>query len=194
MATTTQHVFIDGNFADLAKELGDYLNVGAEIQPLLDGNQKDEALKKIVTASTALNATPEKEFTAAYNLLVYLVLQSPNANMFLPRICENLSKPITSSPLNGAGLALNTLTTIFNLLAPDNEVRFNVFQAIVRLVKTGGLFEMLRPQLQKLDSWLEEWEVDEEDQRKLFAQIADVAEDAGEEEYVQPSQLHLAFC
>lgn len=182
MATTTQHVFIDGTFADLAKELGDYLNIGTEIQPLLENNQKDEVLKKVVTASTALNSTSEKEFTAAYNLLVYLVLQSPNVNMFLPRICENLSKPITSSPLNGPGLALNILTTIFNLLAPDNEVRFNVFQAIVRLVKTSGLFETLKPQLQKLDSWLEEWEVDEEDQRKLFAQIADVAEDAGEEE------------
>jgi translation initiation factor 3 subunit M len=187
MATTTQHVFIDGTFVDLAKELGEYLNVGAEIQPLLDNNQKDEVLKKIVTASTALNSTSEKEFTAAYNLLVYLVLQSPNVNMFLQRICENLSKPITSSPINGPGLALNILTTIFNLLAPDNEVRFNVFLAIVRLVKTSGLFEMLKPQLQKLDGWLEEWEVDEEDQRKLFAQIADVAEDAGEEEYVQPT-------
>ncbi|PSS27763.1 hypothetical protein M430DRAFT_62970 [Amorphotheca resinae ATCC 22711] len=182
MAPAMQHVFIDGTFADLAKELGDYLNIGADIQPLLDNNQKDEALKKLVTASTALNSTPEKEFTAAYNLLVYLVLQSPNVNMFLPRICENLSKPITSSPINGPGLALSVLTTIFNLLAPDNEVRFNVFQAILRLVKAGGLFEMLKPQLKKLDSWLEEWEVDEEDQRKLFGQIADVAEDAGEEE------------
>lgn len=193
MATTTQHVFIDGTFADLAKELGDYLNIGTEILPLLENNQKDEVLKKIVTASTALNSTSEKEFTAAYNLLVYLVLQSPNVNMFLPRICENLSKPITSSPLNGPGLALNILTTIFNLLSPDNEVRFNVFQAIVRLVKTSGLFETLKPQLQKLDSWLEEWEVDEEDQRKLFAQIADVAEDAGEEECVQsfPTQAVL---
>ncbi len=102
--------------------------------------------------------------------------------MFLPRICDNLSKPITSSPVNGSGLALSVLTTIFNLLQPENEVRFNVFQAILRLVKTSGLFEMLRPQLTKLDTWLVEWEVDEEDQRKLFGQIADVAEDAGEEE------------
>ena len=115
MAAATQHVFIDGTFADLAKELGDYLNVGAEIQPLLDNNQKDEALKKLVTASTSLNSTSEKEFTAAYNLLIYLVLQSPSVNMFLPRICDNLSKPVTSSPLNGPGLALNILTTIFNL-------------------------------------------------------------------------------
>jgi translation initiation factor 3 subunit M len=43
---------------------------------------------------------------------------------------------------------------------------------------------MLRPQLTKLDSWVVEWDVDEEDQRKLFLQIADVAEDAGEEEYL----------
>jgi translation initiation factor 3 subunit M len=71
---------------------------------------------------------------------------------------------------------------VFNLLQPDNEVRFNVFQAILRLIKTSGLFEMLRPQLKKLDAWLVEWEVDEEDQRKLYAQIADTAEDAGEEE------------
>merc|ERR1711977_674116 len=40
---------------------------------------------------------------------------------------------------------------------------------------------MLRPQLTKLDAWLAEWEVDEEDQRKLYCQIADIAEESGEE-------------
>jgi translation initiation factor 3 subunit M len=182
MAPSTQQVFIDGSFADLAQELADYLSIGAEVTPLLEQNKKDEVLKKLVTASTALNATPEKEFTAAYNLLVYLVIQSPSVNIFLPKICDNLSKPITSSPVNGSGLALSVLTTIFNLLASDNEVRFNVFQAILRLVKTSGLFEMLRPQLKKLDTWVQEWDLDEEDQRKLFGMVADVAEDAGEEE------------
>lgn len=181
MAPSTSQVFIDGSFADLAQELAEYLHIGPDIQPLLDENKKDDALKKLVTASVALNSTPEKEFTAAYNLLVYLVVQSPSVNMFLPRMCENLSKPITSSPMNGAGLALNVLTTIFNLLQPDNDVRFNVFQAILRLVKNSGLFEMLRPQLIKLDAWLLEWEVDEEDQRKLYCQIADIAEESGED-------------
>lgn len=185
-------VFIDGTFEDLSDELAAYIDnvkkvddaagVRAEIKPLLEANQKDEALKKLITASPALNAAPEKEFTAAYNLLVYLIIQSPNVNMFLPKVCENLSRPITSSPVNGSGLALSVLTTLFNLLQPENEVRYNVFQAILRLVKSSGLFEMLRPQLTKLDTWIEQWEVDEEDQRKLFGQIADVAEDAGEEE------------
>jgi translation initiation factor 3 subunit M len=189
---TTTQVFIDGAFEDLADELAAYIDnvkkvdetsgVRAEIKPLLAGNQKDEALKKLVIASPALNAAPEKEFTAAYNLLIYLIVQSPNVNMFLSKVCENLSRPITSSPLNGAGLALSVLTTLFNLLLPENEVRYHVFQAILRLVKTSGLYEMLRPQLKKLDTWVEHWDIDEEDQRKLFGQIADVAEDAGEDE------------
>lgn len=190
---TTNQVFIDGTFEDLADELAAYIDnvkkvegdsgVKAEIKPLLEENKKDEALKRLITASPVLNNAPEKEFTAAYNLLVYLIVQSPNVNMFLSKVCENLSRPITSSPNNGSGLALSVLTTLFNLLSPENDVRFNVFQAILRLVKTSGLFEMLRPQLKKLDIWIEQWEVDEEDQRKLFAQIADVAEEAGEEEY-----------
>jgi translation initiation factor 3 subunit M len=184
-------VFVDGTFEDLAEELAGYLDnvkkvdesegVRVEIKSLLEANKKDEALKKLVTASPVLNAAPEKEFTAAYNLLIYLIIQSPNVNMFLPKVCENLSRPITSSPVNGTGLALSVLTTLFNLLQPDNEVRYNVFQTILRLVKTSGLFEMLRPQLKRLDTWIEQWDVDEEDQRKLFSQIADVAEDAGEE-------------
>ncbi|KAG0650952.1 Eukaryotic translation initiation factor 3 subunit M [Hyphodiscus hymeniophilus] len=182
MARTTQHVFIDGTFADLSQELADYLNIGSEVTPLLEQNKKDDVLKKLVTASIALNATPEKEFTAAYNLLVYLVIQSPSVNIFLPKICDNLSRPITSSPQNGPGLALNVLTTVFNLLAPDNEVRFNVFQAVLRLIKANGLYETLRSQLKNLDAWVQEWELDEEDQRKLFGMVADVADDAGEEE------------
>ncbi|KAM3086620.1 hypothetical protein ACMFMG_000746 [Clarireedia jacksonii] len=182
MAPATQQVFIEGSFPDLAQELADYLNIGSEVQPLLEENQKDEALKKLVTASTALNSSPEKEFTAAYNLLVYLCVQSPNVNMYLPRICDNLSRPITSSPINGPGLALNILTTIFNLLQPDSDTRFHVFQAVLRLVKNSGGYEMLRPQLKKLDGWIEEWEIDEEEQRKVFEMISDVADDAGEEE------------
>jgi translation initiation factor 3 subunit M len=203
MAVDTENqVFIDGTFEDLAEELAAYIDnikkvdedtgLRSEVGPLLKANKKDDVLKKLVTASPVLNAAPEKEFTAAYNLLVYLVVQSPNVNMFLPKVCENLSRPITSSPINGPGLALSVLTTLFNLLRPDNEVRFNVFQAILRLVKTSGLFEMLRPQLAKVDTWIEQWDIDEEDQRKLFGQIADIAEDAGEEELV-PFTLYSRY-
>lgn len=189
---TSSQVFVDGSFEDLAEELAVYIDnlkkveetegVQSEIKPLLEENQKDDALKKLVTASPVLNSAPEKEFTAAYNLLIYLIVQSPNVNIFLPKVCENLSKPITSSPINGPGLALSVLTTLFNLLHTTNDVRFHVFQAILRLIKSSGLYEVLRPQLKKLDTWIKEWDIDEEDQRKLFGQISDTAEEAGEDE------------
>lgn len=187
-------VFIDGQFEDLAAELAQYIDnvtkveegkgVRAEIKPLLEQKQKDEVLKKLITASRALNAAPEREFVAAYNLLVYLVIQSPNVNMFLPKVCENLSKPITSSPVNGNGLALSVLTTLFNLLEEQNAVRYHVFGAILQAVKRSGLFEMLRPELKKLEEWFALWKTDAEEQREMFVQVAGLAEEAGEDEYV----------
>ncbi|KAK7752697.1 hypothetical protein SLS62_005249 [Diatrype stigma] len=176
-----QLVFVDGSFADLAQEMADYLNVGDEVKPLLEKEEKDEVLKKIIIASPALNAKPEKEFTAAYNLLVYLVLQSDNIEMFLPRVCDNLTKPITSSPVNGPGLALNALSNIFNQLQPENEMRYNVFQAIVRFSRQNGFFENIKRYLPSLDVWFQQWETDAEDQRKLYEQVAEAAHEAGDE-------------
>ncbi|KAI5862085.1 PCI domain-containing protein [Durotheca rogersii] len=177
-----QLVFVDGTFAELAQDMADYLHVGDDVKPLLEKEQKDEALKKIIVASTALNSVPEKEFTAAYNLLVYLVLQSDNAQMLLPRVCDNLTRPITSSPVNGAGLALNALTTIFNMLPSENELRYNVFHAILKFVKAHGMYESLKKYLPRLEDWFKEWETDKEDQRKLYEEIAEAASEIGDEE------------
>jgi len=48
-------------------------------------------------------------------------------------------------------------------------------------VRGSSSFELLRPQLKNLDSWIAAWETDEEDQRKLYLEIANVAADAGED-------------
>ncbi|KAL8949765.1 MAG: hypothetical protein Q9183_007573, partial [Haloplaca sp. 2 TL-2023] len=156
--------------------------IQTEIAPLLEQGQKDEVLKKLVTGGAVLNSAPEKEFIAAYNLLVHLVRQSSKINMFLPKMCQNLSTPVTSSKSNGPGLALSVLTTIFNILPQDNDVRYHVFLAILRVIRSSGSFELLRPQLKNLDSWIAQWETDEEDQRKLYLTIAEAAEEGSEEE------------
>lgn len=183
--------FLDGTFEELANELAGYIDnvrkgddkttVAAEIAPLIEAQKKDDALKVLVTASSALNAAPEKEFSAAYNLLLYLVNQSPSVNMFLRKVCENLSRPITSSPAHGPGLALFELSVLFNMLKPENEVRFNVFQSILRVAQNSGMYESVKPQLSSLDTWIQQWDLDEEEQRKLFNLVAEIADDAGEE-------------
>lgn len=102
--------------------------------------------------------------------------------MFLPKICQNLSAPISSSPQNGGGLALSILSTIFNTTTANSEVRYHVLLSILRVIRATSNFETLRPQLKQLDSWLETWETDEDDARKLYLAISDVATDAGEDE------------
>ncbi|KAI5917803.1 hypothetical protein F4810DRAFT_704657 [Camillea tinctor] len=181
-APQPQLVFVDGSFAELAQEMADFVSVGEEVKPLLEKEQNDEVLKKIIVASTALNSIPEKEFTAAYNLLVYLVLQSEKAEVLLPRVCDNLMKPITTSPVNGPGLALNALTNIFNMLQPENELRYNVFMTILRFLKHHGMFENIKRYLPNLDAWLEQWKVDEDAKRKLYETVAEAATESGDEE------------
>lgn len=179
---TSEHLFVDGSWTELAQEMATYVEAGDDVSALLEKDQRDEALKKIVTASAVLNSKPERDFIAAYNLLIYLVLESDNAKMFLPRVCENLGKPITSSPVNGPGLALTALTTIFNLLDKASELRFHVFMTIIRFVKQNSLFDNLKPALKSLPHWLKQWDVDEELQRKMYEELADVATDSGDEE------------
>lgn len=72
MPGPTNTLLIEGSFEELADELAHYideirkkqsddvLGTQAEITPLLEQGQKNEALKKIVTGSAVLNAAPEK--------------------------------------------------------------------------------------------------------------------------------------
>lgn len=97
-------------------------------------------------------------------------------------MCQNLSQPITSSPQNGTGLALSVLSTLFNFLEPDNDDRYHVLLAIVNVVKASSSFAHLRPQLKNLETWLEAWEMDGEEARKLYLAVSDAAKAAGEDE------------
>lgn len=72
MPGPTNTLLIEGSFEELADELAQYIdgvkksqgdessNLQAEIAPLSEQRQKDEVLKKIVTAGAILNAAPEK--------------------------------------------------------------------------------------------------------------------------------------
>ncbi|KAK3329026.1 hypothetical protein B0H66DRAFT_465207 [Apodospora peruviana] len=177
-----QLIFVDGSLSELAQEMADYIQVGDQVKPLLEKEQREEAFQIIVKASSFLNSVPEKEFTAAYNLLIHLVLQSKEPKKYLPTICANLLKPITTSPAHGFTLASNALSTIFNLLDQKNPLRYNVFTQIVRFVRQHGQFELLKPRLKNLELWLEEWDTDEEDQRKLYVDVSDAAHEAGDDE------------
>ena len=72
MPGPTNTLLIEGTFEELAEELAHYIaeiqkkqnpnagDLAAEIAPLLQQGQKEDALKKLVTASAVLNTAPER--------------------------------------------------------------------------------------------------------------------------------------
>ncbi|KAJ5728666.1 Eukaryotic translation initiation factor [Penicillium malachiteum] len=209
MPAPSNTLLIEGSFAELAEEFAQYIDalrtegsLQTEIAPLLepirqqeqsegepDLKQHDEVLKKIVAAASVLNGAPEKEITSSYNLLVHLVHQASNPDVFLPRICAYLAKPITTSPQFGPTLAISILTTIFNTLSADDSSRYHVLLAIVAVIRQSGsgyAFEALKPQLaNQLPTWLSAWELDAEEAQKLHLAVADAATAAGDDDLAQ---------
>ncbi|KAK4240941.1 hypothetical protein C8A03DRAFT_12763 [Achaetomium macrosporum] len=179
---TPQLLFVDGTFAELAQEMADYIQVGDQVKPYLEQEQNEEALQIIVKASSFLNSAPEKDFTGAYNLLIHLVLQSKEPIKYLPAVCGNLMKPITSSPAHSFTLAANALSTIFNLIEPSSPLRFNVLMQIIRFIRQHGQFDLLKPRLKNLEGWFAEWDTDDEQQRKLYVEVSEAAAEAGDDE------------
>ena len=178
-----QLLFVDGSFDELAREMADYLK-SEDAKQLLSGDKepsKEDVLAKLVAASQALNTVSEKEFTAASNLMIHLVLQSADPKKYLPTLCANFAKPIVNSPVHGAGLSLNALTTVFNLLDAEDPIRARVFMQILKFLKANAMFDNLRPYLDKLPEWLDTWETGEEFDRQVYEAVAEVALEAGEE-------------
>jgi len=179
--TRPQLVFVDGTFAQLSQEIAESVGVGDKVAELLKKDQEEEALSTIVKSAANLNSLPDKDFTALSNLLIHLVINmSKEPKKHLPQICANFQK-VVSGP-NGPALALNALQTVFNLLAPTNPMRLNVFLQMLRFLKVHNMYDLLKPVLPNVPKWLPAWQADEEDQRKVYMEIVEIATEAGEEE------------
>lgn len=135
-----------------------------------------EKNQSLLTGSTAV--------VPAYNLLLHIVRSASNPKMYFAKLCSHLSQPM-SNQQHGTGIALTILSTMFNIIPPDQDSRYHVFMAMLKVLKTAASYEALKSQLASLEEWLSTWEMDEEDQRAMYLAVADVAKEAGEkqEEY-----------
>ena len=86
MPAPVNTLLIDGSFEELSEELAQYCDdikkkqgdeassTRTEIAPLLEQGRQDDALKKLVTNSAALNAAPEKGSLAECSRLYMLTV------------------------------------------------------------------------------------------------------------------------
>ncbi|KAI5295217.1 hypothetical protein KEM55_006288, partial [Ascosphaera atra] len=212
MSTSTKTLLVEGTFTELVDEFSQYIDalrktqeagsLHAELSPALEklreqerpgeelsGDelaQSEQILKKVVDASSVLNGAPDKEITAAYNLLITLVTRSPSRATYIPQLCTYLSSPMTGAPQHGSALALSILATIFNTLPRTDSGRYPVFLAVlgvIRQTQSGTAFDALKSQLRtQLPGWIAEWSLSAADTQRLHLAIADAASDAGDAE------------
>ena len=102
--------------------------------------------------------------------------------MYFRKILEHISAPITTSQNHGAGIQLACLSTLFNTVNADDVVRFYILEQIVKVIRSSNNFESIKPQLKNLDSWLEEWDMDEDKERQLFLELSAAAYEASDQD------------
>ena len=75
------------------------------------------------------------------------------------------------------------MTTIFNTVPLASEARYHVFLAILQVIKSSKLVEAFGALQQQLEAniplWISAWQLDEEQTRSLYLNIADVASTTG---------------
>lgn len=146
-------------------------------------------MNKLVEASSVLSSAPEKEVTPSYNLLVHIVLQSSQVPEHIPAILAHLAQPLTNSSHNGPAVVISILTTLFNVIPTESSLRLLVFTAILKTVQKHGFYDVLAPQLKHLQRWFGEWAASPDDIRAILVTVADIAEEAGDEEQAYSSLL-----
>lgn len=105
-------LLIEGSFEELAEELAQYLaqlkkpaaedgsSVHADVVRLLEQNQKDEVLKKLVTASVLLTAAPERGADVFFF-------------WFCIYMCALISRPVPDSTNKEWPVMIHTYCTVY---------------------------------------------------------------------------------
>ncbi|KAF9987907.1 hypothetical protein BGZ75_010315 [Mortierella antarctica] len=176
-------IFIDAPVQDQAVELATYISslradeqqaLVKEVVSLVEAEKVADAANVLVKESKTLLEAPEKEFEAAFNLLVAIALNDANKTGL-----EQILKTIVSEPTQKTTLKFKVLSNIFNTLPANSPLRLPVFTSIVELAVATDDMDLVLPQLQYVPSWISEWGVGVEAERTLLLAVSDRLKETG---------------
>lgn len=113
--------------------------------------------------------------------LAYSVLQQINPKD-LKEIVPQICKALNENPHNTPVLKLTLLTTLFNLLAEKQTLRFETLQEIVRLALASQHAKLVHRQFgqNEIDNWASEWKMNDAESRHLNDLAHQIHEQAGD--------------
>ncbi|KAF9966706.1 hypothetical protein BGZ70_001541 [Mortierella alpina] len=176
-------IFIDAPVQDQAVELATYISslradeeqaLVKEVVALVEAEKVADAANVLVKESKTLLEAPEKEFEAAFNLLVAIALSDASKTGL-----EQILKTVIAEPAQKTTLKFKVLSNIFNTLPANSPLRLPVFTSIVELAVASDDMDLVLPQLQYVPNWISEWGVGVEAERTLLMTVSDRLKETG---------------
>jgi len=176
-------IFIDAPVQEQVAELATYISslrgdeeqaLVKEVVPLVEAEKFAEATKVLVKESKTLLEAPEKEFEAAFNLLVAVAIVDADK-----AVVEDILKIVVSEPTQKTALKFKVLSNVFNTLPANSPLRLSVFTSIVDLAVASDDMDLILPQLQYVPNWVSEWGVGADAERILLLKLSDRLKETG---------------
>ncbi|KAK9467632.1 hypothetical protein V1512DRAFT_252771 [Lipomyces arxii] len=137
--------------------------------PDVEPEKLEEAVTIALGSADTLVKASDKDYEPMFNLLLYILTFSPaGVPDHLGRVLELLAEASATHDVS----VLSVLSNLFNLLPASSELRHSVFLTILKIAVATDNTSLLLPQLAKLPTWFEEWELAHADQVKLLFTVA----------------------
>ncbi|KAL6309844.1 PCI-domain-containing protein [Sparassis latifolia] len=193
-ATDSVSVFTEGTFSEQIRELVVYLARGhpeeeraSYIQPFQDvltvaDNEKpieeDEdrrrkVLTMVVSEVKGLGDGTDKEIEGFFNLLfshflTVLPLDAPETKVHLIALLQAIS----STP-DQTLTKYRILSNIFNAIPGQSPLRLLVYKTLIEIASASDELEHLTLERAKVEKWLQEWDVSQQEKSDFLKSIAD---------------------
>ncbi|KAI7903045.1 uncharacterized protein BX663DRAFT_454389 [Cokeromyces recurvatus] len=185
---TMNNIFVQGGIEEQINDLALYISKlrGEEdeayvqqIKSLFNSDKKEAVYAELVKDASIFLTENDKEVEGAFNLLVVLVLGSPES--VRPDAVKALIDTLTKTESNKTGLKQKILLNLYNALPGNSPLRYNAFIGLIEATVQADELESLYGQLEYVDSWSKQWGIDQQTQRNLYNYLSQVLSKAGEE-------------
>lgn len=157
-------------------------------EELINNNKVNELVTLFAKESGLLLSSSASllDIEAAYKVLIVLI-DDTSADI-LPDLVDFIIKPIladtktgSTSQTNKTYLKTRILITLFNIISPDNALRYVVFNAVLDVVAASNDISLIKTQLAHIEQWIIQWKLSDDEKAILYKKLSDYLSEIDQE-------------
>ncbi|KAG8820319.1 hypothetical protein FRC17_010203 [Serendipita sp. 399] len=134
-----------------------------------DAGRRREVLEMVIERLSGLGDGADKEIEGFFNLLIAHILDSyPNPATPIEKVVNSV---LTAQ--RPPSIKYRILSNIFNALPQTSPIRPRTFLTLLKLASKNDELDALHLHKAEVDKWLEEWDINVEEQAQFCKEIAD---------------------